>query len=169
MVSLVGLLAVLPFKRYLPGIASDGAVSIEPQRIPPVGERFLKAMNTVRAGGGLEPYWWNEKAARAAQARVADMVARDYFSHKTPEGTSGYVEELWKQGVTNFTLAGENLAMNNFAFNESVERAMVTLMASPTHRDNIMDTTFESVGVGWAEGPTGVFRYCTIFLSGVAP
>jgi uncharacterized protein YkwD len=176
MVSLVGLLSILPFRLVIPGIASDGTeptpeptVETQPQHIVTVEERFLARINAERAAVGLEPYWWNERAAHVAQRRADDMATRDYFSHKTPEGLSGYVEGLRSEGVITYTFAGENLAMNNFPFGESVERAMDTLMQSSTHRANILDSTFDSVGIGWAEGPSGVYRYVQIFLAGVAP
>ena len=139
---------------------------------PSMTERFFAAQNEARTYGGitgLAAYWWNEKAARAAQARADDMVARDYFAHKTPDGTSGYVEELAKQDVTAFTWAGENLAANNYPASEAVERAMVTLMNSPTHRANILDQTFDSCGIGYAERPTKVHVFVSIFLAGVGP
>ena len=136
---------------------------------PSIVERFFAATNAEREKAGLTPYWWNERGARVAQARCDDMVTRDYFSHTTPDGIKGYTEELARQGVTTFRWAGENLTANNYPASEAVERAMVTLMNSPTHRANILDVEFESCGIGYALRPTGVHLFVSIFLAGVGP
>lgn len=136
---------------------------------PSMTERFFAAQNEARTYGGitgLAPYWWNEVAARAAQARADDLVARDYFSHDTPDGEKGYTQEL--RGVS-YSWAGENIAANNYPASEAVERAITTLMNSPTHRANILDPVFESCGIGYAIRPTKVHVFVSIFLAGVGP
>ena len=136
---------------------------------PSMTERFFAATNAQRTKAGQTPYWWHERAARVAQARCDDMVARDYFGHTTPDGTKGYVEELQAQGIANWILAGENLAQNGYPETEAVERSMTTLMNSPTHRANILDPVFESCGIGYAQRPTGVHLWAQVFLAGVGP
>lgn len=168
MASLLGAFAILPFRMMIPGITADGAMPKGTQA-PPVTERFFAATNAERVAAGLQPYTWNARAAMAAQARADDLVARDYFGHVTPDGASGYVEELARQGVITFILAGENLSQNNYQLSETIERAMITLMNSPTHRENILDQTFDSCGVGYRERPTGVHVFVAIFLAGVGP
>ena len=136
---------------------------------PSIVERFFAATNAEREKAGLTPYWWNERGAKVAQARCDDMVARDYFSHTTPDGVKGYTEELRNRGITSFAWAGENLAQNGYPEAEAVERSMTTLMNSPTHRANILDPVFESCGIGYAQRPTGVHLWAQVFLAGVGP
>lgn len=133
---------------------------------PSVAERFLSGMNAERAKVGLPPYWWSEALGRAAQIRADDMVARGYFGHRTPDGRSGYVDALAAVGIHNWVLAGENLALNNFSMTEAVERAMASLMKSPTHRENILEPTFDSVGVGYAKNPDATHVFVNLFIGG---
>ena len=150
------------FTLRIPFLARD----TQPSSMP---EQFFAATNAERTTMGLTPYWWSERAAKVAQARADDMVARDYFAHKTPDGVSGYVEELAKQGVTTFAWAGENLAANSYPASQAIERSIATLMNSPTHRANIVDPEFDSCGIGYAERPTKVHVFVSIFLAGVGP
>ena len=136
---------------------------------PSMAERFFAATNAQRTKAGLAPYWWHERAAKVAQARCDDMVTRDYFSHTTPDGMKGYTDELRKLSITSWILAGENLAQNGYPEAEAVERSINTLMNSPTHRANILDTVFESCGIGYAQRPTGVHLWAQVFLAGVGP
>ena len=47
---------------------------------------------------------------------------------------------------------------------ESPERAVVSLMKSPTHRDNILYDGFDRIGVGELTAPDGRHFYAMIFL-----
>lgn len=91
------------------------------------------------------------------------MVDQDYFGHVDPFGYSMYVELLAKVGYA-YAWVGENLALNNYAMNESPERAVVSLMKSPTHRANILAGDFSRVGIGEVTAPDGRHFYAMIFL-----
>ena len=74
-----------------------------------------------------------------------------------------YVELLAKFGYS-YAWAGENLAINNFALAESPERAVASLMKSPTHRANILAGDFFRIGIGEVTAPDGRHFYVMIFL-----
>lgn len=105
---------------------------------------LLQATNTQRVSNGAASLQLNQTLSAAAQTKAQDMVARNYWSHNTPEG-----EEPWKF-ITNagysYSRAGENLAYGFATSDETV----TGWMNSQTHRDNLLDTNFTEVGFGFA-------------------
>lgn len=99
----------------------------------------------------------DQQLTAAAQAKAADMVAHNYWSHNSPDGktpwtfidASGYAYEQ----------AGENLA---YGFSDA-GAAITGWMNSPEHRANILNKDYTQVGFGVAHsdnfngsGPTTV-------------
>jgi uncharacterized protein YkwD len=105
---------------------------------------LLTATNTQRANNGAAALTLNTQLNAAAQAKANDMVARNYWSHNTPDGQEPWVF-IDAQGYT-YTKAGENLA---YGFDTS-NATVVGWMNSPSHRANMLDSTFTEVGFGFA-------------------
>lgn len=107
---------------------------------------LLTSTNVQRTQNGLGALALNSALAQAAQAKAEDMVARNYWSHNTPDG-----EEPWvfinKTGYL-YQAAGENLA---YGFSTSDE-AVTGWMNSPGHRANILNGAYQEVGFGIANG-----------------
>lgn len=107
---------------------------------------LLTATNSQRAGHGRSALSLNSKLNAAAQAKANDMVARNYWSHNTPDG-----QEPWvffdAQGYV-YKKAGENLAYG-FATSEAT---VIGWMNSPSHKANLLDSAFSEVGFGFANG-----------------
>ncbi len=107
---------------------------------------LLAATNNQRAANGKASLTIHSSLNAAAQAKANDMIARNYWSHNTPDG-----EEPWifidATGYS-YTKAGENLA---YGFSTSSE-TITGWMNSPTHRDNMLDSGFSEVGFGYANG-----------------
>jgi uncharacterized protein YkwD len=105
---------------------------------------LLASTNAQRASNGSGALTLNSQLNAAAQAKANDMVARDYWSHNTPDG-----QEPWvffdAQGYS-YAKAGENLAYGFSNSNETV----IGWMNSPSHRANLLDTAFTEVGFGFA-------------------
>jgi uncharacterized protein YkwD len=105
---------------------------------------LLSATNVQRNSNGQSSLTINDKLNAAAQAKANDMVARNYWSHNTPDG-----EEPWvffdAQGYV-YTKAGENLA---YGFDTS-NATIIGWMNSPTHKANLLDSAFTEVGFGFA-------------------
>jgi uncharacterized protein YkwD len=76
-----------------------------------------------------------------ARQHSADMLARGYFSHYSPEGKTA-LDRLRAQRIA-FLIAGENLALA-----PTVTVAHTGLMHSPGHRANILRPQFGKVGIG---------------------
>jgi hypothetical protein len=112
---------------------------------------LLSATNTQRSqNGGLQALSLNSKLSSAAQTKANDMVARNYWSHTTPDG-----KEPWTfvdaAGYL-YQKAGENLAYGFSTPSETV----IGWMNSPSHRANILDTTYKEVGFGFANSSSYV-------------
>lgn len=82
----------------------------------------------------------------AAQMKANDMSKNGYFAHYSPAGISPWY--WFAQAKYNFIHAGENLAIY-FTDSDAIVKAW---MASPTHRENIMNGNFTEIGIGTAKG-----------------
>jgi len=142
---------------YVPAVAPGPMTNLE--------QRLFDGLNAERVAAGLAPYAYDPGLSTIARTRSQQMVDQGYFGHKDPFGYSMYVELLAHFGYTSYAWAGENLAVNNYAESESPERAVVSLMNSPTHRSNILQTLFTRVGIGEVTHADGRKFYSMIFLS----
>ncbi len=107
----------------------------------------VRSTNEQRAAEGLPALTVNAQLAAAAQAKLDDMFARQYFEHVSPtgEGPSHLAEEAGYEYVA----IGENLAEGNFAGDQDLVQAW---MDSPGHRANIMAGKFTEIGVAVGVG-----------------
>lgn len=106
----------------------------------------ISLANTAREEGGLSKLTANGLLTNAAQAKANDMLAKQYFSHNTPTGETPWT--FIKSAGYSYITAGENLAID-FTEAESVQSAW---MNSPGHRANIMNKSFQEIGIGIAKG-----------------
>jgi uncharacterized protein YkwD len=105
--------------------------------------------NQIRARNGLPTLKSNAKLRRAAEGHSAEMVARRYFDHTSPTGStmvdrilaSGYVraDQGW--------LLGENLEWGTGSLS-TPRGALDAWMNSAGHRANILKRGYRHMGVG---------------------
>ncbi len=141
---------------YVPPVSGAGPSDLE--------QRLFNGMNADRANAGLPAYSYDAGLTRIARTRSQQMVDQDYFSHVDPFGYAMYTELLAYFAYTSYAWAGENLALNNYASSEAAERALISLMNSPTHRANILAGDFFRVGIGEADTADGRHIFTMIFL-----
>ena len=103
---------------------------------------LLDGTNQERAAGGLPALRINAQLSQAAQAKAADMAAKDYWAHNSPTGETPWTF-ITNAGYT-YTTAGENLA---YGFTNSSD-TITGWMNSPGHRANILNMTYTEVGFG---------------------
>lgn len=77
-----------------------------------------------------------------AQEKLDDMFARNYFSHKDPNGLGTAVAA--KNAGYRFTVLGENLAMGSY---DDIEMLVDAWMESSGHRKNLLDDRFTNTGI----------------------
>ncbi|HEX9349783.1 MAG TPA: CAP domain-containing protein [Gaiellaceae bacterium] len=100
-------------------------------------------MNAVRAANGAPPLRTGAALTRAARAHSVDMARRGYFDH------GDFVQRLRRFGVR-MPYVGENLASGSGGL--SAQTVVNMWMASPGHRQNLLDRGFQRIGVGLAGG-----------------
>ena len=108
-------------------------------------QQLLSATNTQRQLTGENALTINPQLQNAAQNKAEDMVNRNYWSHKTPEGKDPWafiVNENYQ-----YQKAGENLA---YGFNDSTS-TIDGWMKSESHKRNLLDKDFTEVGFGIAD------------------
>jgi uncharacterized protein YkwD len=106
---------------------------------------ILDAMNRERAARGLGPLRINDQLSLAANDRIGDMFAKRYFDHVSPDGLEPFV---WAtQRGYRYRIIGENLAVG-FRGAAVVDG----WMKSKGHRDNILQSRFDEVGIAIADG-----------------
>lgn len=105
---------------------------------------LLSATNAQRDAHGIAGLAGNGQLNSAAQAKANDMVARNYWSHTTPDGQQPWV--FIDNTGYKYTKAGENLA---YGFATSAD-AVTAWMNSPSHKANMLDSVFTEVGFGFA-------------------
>ncbi len=106
---------------------------------------LLDATNKQRSANQRKPLTINANLTNAAQAKAKDMAARNYWSHTTPDGKAPWF--FVDAAGYSYKKAGENLA---YGFNNSGD-TISGWMNSPSHRENLLDTSFTEVGFGFID------------------
>jgi uncharacterized protein YkwD len=117
--------------------------SVKPR--PDLEAQMLELVNAERAAAGLGALAPDPEQTEVARAHSADMFARGYFAHVSPDGLDPF-DRMTRAGVT-FRTAGENLALA-----PTVRVAHTGLMNSPGHRANILRPAFGRLGIGIMDG-----------------
>ena len=112
---------------------------------PDLEKRMLDLVNQERESRGLKPLAADPELTEVARRHSADMFARGYFAHDTPEGITPF--DRMREANVRFTTAGENLALA-----PTIPVAHNGLMNSPGHRANILRPEFGRVGIGIMDG-----------------
>jgi uncharacterized protein YkwD len=116
-----------------------------PRPRPELEAEMLQMVNAERIANGLSPLEADPELTEVARRHSADMFARGYFSHNTPEGKSPF--DRIRESEVRFRIAGENLALA-----PTLSIAHTGLMNSPGHRANILRSQFGRVGIGVLDG-----------------
>lgn len=133
---------------------------------------LVAAINTERTSRGLQALSLDPVLCEAARAHSREMCDLNYFAHQSP--TAGdetpvdrYLVELHADGEKrpSTALVGENIfyaSVTNDVYGAGY--AHRSLMASPSHRENILEPRFAKVGVGLYRDPAGRFWVTEMFL-----
>lgn len=112
---------------------------------PDLEKQMLDLVNQERVAAGLNPLAPDPELTEVARRHSADMFARGYFAHDTPEGRTPF--DRMREANVRFITAGENLALA-----PTIPVAHTGLMNSPGHRANILRSQFGRVGIGVMDG-----------------
>lgn len=141
-----------------PQVTTPSAPST-PSTIPAKGdtneEIILKLINEARKKSGLNALVMDDSLLKVARLKSQDMVTKGYFSHSSP--TYGTPFEMMKKYSISYKVAGENIAGN-----PSLENAVNSWLNSNTHKENILSTSYNLVGIGVSK--SDVYGYIIVAM-----
>ncbi|MGF1648000.1 MAG: CAP domain-containing protein [Kineosporiaceae bacterium] len=112
-------------------------------------QAVLDLVNDARSEAGCGALGMDDQLTAAAQGHAEDMAANGYFSHDSKDGRSPF-DRMGDAGY-DYRAAGENIARGQ----PDPQAVMAAWMDSPGHRENILNCSFEDLGVGYVEGSGG--------------
>ncbi len=107
-----------------------------------MAQAALSIVNTKRAAAGLSELEWSIGLENAAQIRANECEEK--FSHTRPNGS-----EYWTADGN--LVYGENLAMGY----NNAEDVVDAWIASPTHKQNLMDPSYLTCSIAIHEAGSG--------------
>jgi uncharacterized protein YkwD len=116
---------------------------------------MLCLVNRERAGHGEIPLGENARLEHSAQAHTEDMAVGDYVEHVGPRGDTPFDRMRAAGYIYSSSIGyeiGENIAWGTLWL--ATPRSIVAgWMASPGHRENILDARFRDTGIGVSPHP----------------
>ncbi|MBC8054759.1 MAG: CvpA family protein [Sphingobacteriaceae bacterium] len=116
-----------------------------PARRQDLETEMLDMVNKEHKKAGLNSLKADPEIAKVALKHSADMFAKGYFSHISPEGKTPF--DRIRAAKLRFMAAGENLALA-----QTLSIAHTGLMNSPGHKANILHKSFGRLGIGILDG-----------------
>lgn len=110
---------------------------------------LFERVNRDRAEAGLPTLAWSSELARVGALHAQDMYASGLLAHHSP--ATGSLADRIQAANVDASVVGENFALA--ADPADVQRG---LMASPSHRENLLHTEFDTIGIGAVSGPYGL-------------
>jgi uncharacterized protein YkwD len=138
-----------------PAVAPAPAPPPAPPTADPAEAEVFAIVNQQRAANGCAPLAWDEGLAGVARSHSADMAARDYFSHVSPEG----LDPFQRAAAAGQTARAENIA----AGQPTAAGVMDSWMSSPGHRANILNCSLSRLGVGVGHGGSYGITWTQLF------
>jgi uncharacterized protein YkwD len=123
-------------------------------------------VNVERGHTGLAPLEYDDLLAGVARAQSQDMLKRRFFSHTNPdkEGPGDRAVRIHPELIARI---GENLhhvmitpgfeLSEKMGLDQITRDGMASLMKSPGHRANILNSDYDHVGIGYAASEEEVY------------
>ena len=131
------------------------------ERKEAVEKELFTAMNRQRRLHGAKDLRWNDALAREARLQSFSMWEHGFFSHEDPV-RGNPTTRLRRAGIV-WRGCAENLFREQ-GYRDPVKAAMEGWMASPGHRQNLLDAKFTQSGMGVMIGPFDEFFMTQIFV-----
>jgi len=124
--------------------------------------RLLTLANKERETRSLPPFRLSDSLAGLARRHSSDMASRNALSHLSSSGQS-FQERLVEAGFF-FAEVGENVARSESYVADFIHRP---LMDSSEHRKNILNISFDTVGIGVVEREDGSYYITQDFIRAI--
>jgi uncharacterized protein YkwD len=118
-------------------------------------------INQERQDRGLGPLSPQGQLATAGRNHSADMACNSFFSHTGSDGSLP-----WDR-VSALGYSYSAIAENIFAGSSNAQMAFDAWLSSPGHRDNMLNSTYTEIGIGyryWADSPYGAYTTAVFAL-----
>jgi uncharacterized protein YkwD len=160
------VLALLIAATGLTSTALTASANITPQsnpRISALEDRAFEAINLERTAHSLRALVRADDLSAVARAHSLDMIARHYFSHRSPEGAD-LRARFARGGINHWQRIAENIACN-LGYSDPAATAVTDWMNSPSHRQNILDSRLIESGIGVAVDEIGRVYFTQVFAT----
>ncbi len=140
----------VPAHRADAGGCANTTVTPEADNLEVIREATLCLINRERVTRGERPLRANGKLERAARGHSENMVQEGYFAHESPSGSTPLSRMRSARYIYSSKLGyevGENIAWGTLWL-ASPKAIVEAWMASPGHRENILDPHFQDTGLG---------------------
>jgi uncharacterized protein YkwD len=132
---------LVAFATFGTGIAQ----AARPLHLSSAERSLLTAINSARASAGVAPLRATVSLTSAASWQSQVLATAGYLDHTSPDG-SKLIDRLTR-ARWHGTAAGEDLAVAT-----TTSDAVSMWMQSPGHRENLLSTSFHTIGLGLAQG-----------------
>lgn len=146
-------------------VPTQGQAQTDPLRA--VELEIIKQCNEYRTQNGLPPFEEHQKLSKAARGHSAEMLELGYFAHTSPNQACEHLKDrLVLVSYYDLTI-GENIyKCRGYDVPELAQKAVEAWIRSPVHRKNLLNSSFNRIGVGVVgEGDTYLFTQCFSFLT----
>ncbi|MGE5455805.1 MAG: CAP domain-containing protein [Ignavibacteriales bacterium] len=148
----------IPGMPSIPSTPTTPTTTTAPSDIRALETEVIRLVNAERAKAGLSALTENSELTRIARIKSEDFVKNNYFSHNSP--TYGTPFEMLRSFGVNFTAAAENIASGQ----RTASEVMNSWMNSSGHRANILNSTYNQIGVGVARDNDGSLFWTQLFI-----
>jgi uncharacterized protein YkwD len=152
---------------------------VKPQiRTSDLEQQIHARINSERQAHHLNALLFDERLSNVAREHSRDMANHRYFSHMDPDGKAPR-DRLRDAEYTCPHTSGENIFQNNLfsrvtthgnqnsydwqSRDQIVTSTVQEWMASPGHRQNILDKNYSRTGIGVAIAPDGQVFITQVF------
>lgn len=147
------------------GMVRDDLVSkifnISESEINDKVNELLNLINNEREKNGLIKLQILPSLQEIAMTKAEDMVKNNYFSHESPNYGNPF--NMMKNFGITYKSAGENIAGNS-----SIEGAFNSWISSEKHKQNILSTAYNYIGIGISPSEKYGYIIVTMFIRKIA-
>lgn len=124
--------------------------------------QIFQAINQKRLQFGIKPVKWREETAQIARFHSDNLAKFDFLSHYGIDGKTvgGRADDF---GLKKWKMIGENVACLR-GYPDFVNQVVESWMASPSHRQNLLNPRWKESGIGVAHTNSGKIYFTQVFL-----
>lgn len=135
----------LPITLQQPTLTPTPAATPIPSDDAANEQQIINLINQQRSGNGLSPYVVVYELTQSSRKHSHDMADNNFTSHTGSDGSTP--GDRMRAFGYHWTRAGEN---TGWGFSGDPQTMVNWWMNSPPHRDAILSTNFQDMGVGYA-------------------